>query len=257
MSIRLLKRMPSHSTMSSSGPAFRACWNPAHLPYATNPSCARFLDSMLYRAAVGRAPSVSHPEVMCSPAFIGRSEILAWPNSKNGEPRLSTLLPFASWIKFRSSARIVNSLSRVAAAAQVGAYCGEDWICPMSFARSLRESLCPRLPATPEACDNSRRLEALAPPCSVRKSMRSKRVERIQTTHPRCGPLSRNTQGYARRIIRVDVLREPWQRTLQRQRLCRIDPLLHSTWSRTGSLEGGDGTYGRQQRDSRSWAGGS
>src|SRR5262249_22547632 len=86
------------------------------------------------------------------------------------------------------------SLSRVAAAAQVGAYCGEDWICPMSFARSLRESLCPRLPATPEACDNSRRLEALAPPCSVRKSIRSRRVGRIQTTHPRCGPLTRNTQ---------------------------------------------------------------
>src|SRR5216683_5431975 len=126
----------------------------------------------------------------------------------------------------------------------------------MSFARSLRESLCLRSPATPEACDNSRKLGALAPQFSVHKTMGSAKVEQLQTTRPRCDPHTRDTKGYARCIIRLDVLREPWQRTVQRQRLCGIDPLLHSIWSRAGSLEAGDGTYGRPRRDRWSRAGG-
>src|SRR5580658_9268966 len=109
----------------------------------------------------------------------------------------------------------------------------------MSFVRSLRESLCLRSPATPEAYDNSRKLEALVPPCSVRKSIRSAKIERIQTTRSRCGPGTRNTQGYARRNVRVDVLREPRQKTIQRQRLRGFDPVLHPIRSRARSLEAG------------------
>src|SRR5260370_12786118 len=127
----------------------------------------------------------------------------------------------------------------------------------MSFARSLRESLCLRSPAAPEACDNSRRPGALAPPCSVRKSMGSAKVEQLQTARPRSRARTRDIKGHARRTILVDVLREPWQGAIPRQRIFGIDPLVPPIWSRAGSLEAGDGIYRRPRRDSRSCAGGS
>ena len=67
---------------------------------------------MLYRAVAERAPSGSRRRAMCSPASIGRSEMLGWPNLKNGEQRLSTRRLFASWItipQFCGNCRFVES----------------------------------------------------------------------------------------------------------------------------------------------------
>ncbi len=77
------------------------------LAVCNEPIVRAILDSTLYRADAEEAPSVSRRRAMCSPASIGRSEMLAWPNLKNGERRLSSRRLFASWSEFRSSARIV------------------------------------------------------------------------------------------------------------------------------------------------------
>src|SRR5215472_8534082 len=111
----------------------------------------------------------------------------------------------------------------------------------MSFARSLGENLCLRSPAAPGVYGNSRRRGALAPPCSVLKSMGSAKDEQLQTARPRFRARPRDTKGRTRRTIRVNLLREPWKRAVQRRWICRIDPLLHPIWPCADSLEGGDG----------------